>query len=94
MMLDELFRMIDRLTPEEKQQVRRYIDHQPDMIQGEIDAILSAAQPVPLKAGTMDVALLLRATDAMWAGMDEDEIDALVQAMNEEYIEPDRAADE
>jgi hypothetical protein len=94
MILDEVFKIIDRLTPEQKQQVKQYIDHQPDMLRNEIAAILAAAQPTPLKAGTMDMDQLLHATHEMWDGLDESEIEAIVQAMNEEYIEPDMTADE
>lgn len=70
------------------------MDQQPDALRDEISAILSTAQPTPLKAGTMDIDQLLHAAQDMWAGLDEPEIDAIVQAMNEEYVEPDRASDE
>jgi hypothetical protein len=94
MILDEVFKIIDRLTPEEKQQVKQYIDHQPEALRDEINTILTAAQPTPLKAGTMDMDQLLHAAHEMWDGLDESEIEAIVQAMNEEYIEPDMTADE
>jgi hydroxymethylpyrimidine/phosphomethylpyrimidine kinase len=89
MLLDEVFKIIDRLTPEQKQEVKQYIDHQPDILQHKINTILASAQPTPLKAGTMDMDRLLHAVHAMWDGLDEPEIEAIVQAMNEEYIEPD-----
>lgn len=94
MILDEVFKIIDRLTAEEKQQVKQYIDQQPDALRDEINAILATAQPTPLKAGTMDVDQLLQAAREMWDGLDEREIEAIVQAMNEEYIEPDMTADD
>jgi hypothetical protein len=94
MILDEVFKIIDRLTPEQKQQVKQYIDQQPDALRDEINTILAAAQPTPLKAGTMDIDQLHQAAQEMWAGLDESEVEAIVQAMNEEYIEPDRKADE
>jgi hypothetical protein len=89
MILDEVFKIIDQLTPAQKQQVKQYIDHQPDILRNEIDALLAAAQPTPLKAGTMDMNRLLQATHEMWDGLEESDIEAIVQAMNEEVIEPD-----
>jgi hypothetical protein len=94
MILDEVFKIIDRLTPEQKQQIKQYIDHQPDVLKNEIDTMLETAQPTPLKAGTMDMDRLLHAAHEMWDGLDEREIEAIVQAMNDEYIEPDMTADE
>lgn len=89
MILDEVFKIIDRLTPMQKQQVKQYIDYQPDMLRDEIDTILATAQPTPLKAGTMDMDQLLHAAHEMWDGLDESEIEAIVQAMNEEVVELD-----
>lgn len=60
----------------------------------ELNTILAAAQPTPLKAGTMDMDQLLLAAQEMWAGMDESEIEAIAQAMNEEVIDLDMKADE
>jgi hypothetical protein len=94
MILDEVFKIIDQLTPEQKQQVKQYIDQQPNVLWDEINTILASAQTTPLKAGTMDMDRLRHATHAMWDGLDEHEIEAVVQAMNEEYIEPDLTADE
>lgn len=94
MILDEIYKIIDRLTPEQKQQVKQYLDHQPDVLRDEIDTILAAAQPVSLQAGTMNVDQLLQAAHEMWDGLEEGEIEAIVQAMNEEYVEPDLSTDE
>lgn len=35
MLLAEVFKLIDRLTPEQKQQIKQYIDHQPDILRDE-----------------------------------------------------------
>jgi hypothetical protein len=94
MILDDVLKLIDRLTPEQKQQVKQYIDQQTDALRDEIDLILSTVHPILLKAGTMDIDQLLHAAQDMWDGLDEPEIDATIQAMNEEYIEPVRASDE
>lgn len=58
------------------------IDQNKEGLSAEIDAILAATQPILLKAGTMDMDRLLDATHAMWDGLNEDEIQAIVQAMN------------
>lgn len=88
MLLEDVFRMIDQLTPQQKQQVRQYLDAEQESLRAEIDALLASAQPTPLHAGTMDVDKLLQAAETMWAGLDENDIQAIIQAMNEEYIEP------
>jgi glucose-6-phosphate isomerase len=59
------------------------------VLRDEINTILAVAQPTPLQAGTMDIDQLLHAAHEMWDRLDEPEIEALVQAMNEEYVEPD-----
>lgn len=94
MMLDEVFRLIDQLTPEQRQQVKHYIDHEADTLRNNINAILQSAQSTKLQAGTMNMEKLLRATQGMWDGLNEDEINAIVQAMNEETIKPDSSTDE
>ena len=94
MILEKIFKIIDRLTPEQKQQVKHYIDQQPDMLRDEINTILASAQPTALKSGTMNVDQLLHAAHAMWDGLDEGDIEALIQAMNEEYVEPDKVVNE
>ncbi len=94
MILDEVFKIIDLLTPEQKRQVKQYIDQQSDALQDEINTLLAGSQPMPLKAGTMDMDRLLHAAHGMWDGLGEPDIEAVVKAMNEEYIEPDMPADE
>ncbi len=94
MLLDDVFRLIDRLTPEQKLQVRQYIDVQQDLLLADIREILTSAEPTPLRAGTMDMDKLLHAAQSMWAGLDETEIDAIVHSMNEEFLEPDRVDDD
>jgi gamma-glutamyl:cysteine ligase YbdK (ATP-grasp superfamily) len=60
-----------------------YIEPRPDMLRNEIDTLLAAAQPTPLKAGTMDTDQLLQAVHNMWDGLGERDIDTVVQAMNQ-----------
>jgi hypothetical protein len=89
MILERIFKIIDQLTPEQKQQVKQYIDQQPDTLHTEINAILATAQPIPLQAGTMKIDQLLVAAQEMWTGLDEAEIETIIQTMNAESIEPD-----
>lgn len=37
---------------------------------------------------------LLHAAHEMWDGLDKSEIEAIVQAINEEYVKPDMTPDE
>ena len=91
MNLDDVFKIIDQLSPSEKRRVRQYLEQQQDVLRREIDDLLAGAQQAELKAGTLDADRLMQAVQGMWEGLDEAGIDAIVQAMNEEYIEPDRA---
>lgn len=94
MILEDVFKLIDQLTPEEKRQVSAYIERaQQAALRQQIDAILESAPPPNLVAGTMDIDRLMDAVQGMWAGLDEDEIGAIVQAMNEEYIDSDDESD-
>jgi phosphoserine phosphatase len=95
MTLDDVFKIIDRLTPEQRQKVSQYIERQrQDALRREIDAIIEAAEPTVLVTGTMDMDQLLRAAQAMWEGLSEEEIAEIAQIMNEEFIEPDGTRDE
>lgn len=86
-MLDDVFKMIDRLTPQEKLQVKQYIEDQPDeSLLERINEILATAEPTELRAGTMDVEKLIEGTRLMWEGLSAEEIEAIVQSMNEEYV--------
>ena len=75
MTLQELFKTIDRLSPAERAQLRDYIDRHD-------------TEHTQLKTGTMDVDVLLEAVRSIRADMDEAEFEAMLDAMNEEYIEP------
>lgn len=58
-------------------------------IQAEIQAIVSQAPPVELRAGTMDADKLIEAIIAMREGLSGFELEAIIADMNEEYIEDD-----
>ena len=74
MTLQELFKTVNRLSPEERAQLRAYLDQQ------EVDR-------AQLKTGTMNVDILLQAAQAIRADMNAGEFDQMIAAMNEEYIE-------
>jgi hypothetical protein len=87
----DLLHQLESLASQEKRTVddllrdmlTQYVPpRQADLLRDEINAILESAEPVSLKAGTMDMDRLSRATHDMWAGLDESEITAIVQAMN------------
>lgn len=64
---------VDHFSPEERAELRAYLDER---------------ETTRLKAGTMNVDALLGAVREMHKGLSESEWDEIVQAMNEEYIEP------
>lgn len=51
-------------------------------LEDEVNTILASAQPVTLKVGTMEINQLLRAAHEMWDGLDELDIAAIIDAMN------------
>jgi uncharacterized protein YeeX (DUF496 family) len=74
MTLREVIKALDDLSDEELNELRREIDLRTEQEE--------------LRSGTMDVDALLRAAADLTDGLTQDEIDAMVAAMNEEYIEP------
>lgn len=53
----------------------------------EIEHLLEHAQPVSLQAGTMNVDQLASALESMREGLSEVNLQEIVAAMNEEYLE-------
>ncbi len=92
--LTDIKQAVDNLTDEERAELRAYLDKQQQDLTQEIDMILETAPSPQLMPGTMDPDRLEDAISGMWAGLDEDETDVIVQAMNEEYIEMEDGADE
>jgi uncharacterized protein YeeX (DUF496 family) len=78
MTLDELIRAVDRLSDEELRQLRDYVNQRQVREQDNTE----------LRAGTMNVDALMRAVDQIREGLTEQEIETMIAAMNEEYIEP------
>ena len=64
---------IDKLSPEERAELRDYIDQQ---------------STSSLHAGTMDVDKLLQAARKIRDGITDEEWTEITEAMSEEYIEP------
>lgn len=71
--LQEVKEAIDYLSPEERAELRAYLDER---------------ETITLRAGTMNIDALLEAVREMHEGITESDWDEIVQAMNEEYIEP------
>lgn len=80
--LADIKQAVDKLTHEERVELRAYLDRQQDDLTQEIDAILETAPSPQLTPGTMDASRLEHAISGMWSGLDEDEVEAVVQAMN------------
>jgi uncharacterized protein YeeX (DUF496 family) len=72
MMLDELMRAVDELSEEELRQLRDYVN------QRHVNN-LSADERIQM---------LEEAADAIREGLTPEELDEMIAAMNEEYIEP------
>jgi hypothetical protein len=74
--LSELYEKIDRLNRDEFRQLRAYVDQhvEPPQIKDETPHERAVA--------------LMAAVENFWEGMSQDEINAIVEDMNMEYIEP------
>jgi uncharacterized protein YeeX (DUF496 family) len=70
---DTLLKLLDSLTPEQLNELRREIDQR----------VIAQLRP-----GTMDVDAILRAASEITQDMSDDQVRRMVAAMNEEYIEP------
>ena len=73
--LQEVKEAIDHLSPEERAELRAYLDER-------------RVAAMPLRAGTMNIDALLEAARAIREGFTDDEWDEVERAMNDEYIEP------
>ncbi len=92
--LTDIKQAVDNLTDEERAELRAYLDVQRHDLAREIDTILETAPSPQMTPATMDLDRLEDAISGMWAGLDEDEVDVIVQAMNEEYIETEDGSNE
>lgn len=75
MTLAEIFRLVDQLSPEERRQVRAYIDEREQ--ETSVGTLTPEERWRRLEAGFA----------ALREGMTQDELDELTEAMNAEYIE-------
>ena len=99
MTLKEILDAIDELSWEDVETVQARIEQRReadttqmqtyDDLQQEIEAALQDVKPGELKAGTMDAERLKKAVEAMRAGMTQEELDAIADAMDEAYIKPE-----
>ena len=92
--LTDIKQAVDKLSSEERAELRAYIDKQQRDLSQEIDAIWQSAPHPHLTPGTMNGERLESAIAGMWSGLDDDDVDAVVKAMNEEYIETEYSEDE
>ena len=75
MTLQELFRAVDRLSPNEQNELRNYLNR----LQNDPSDVMSPAE----RAQRLDAAF-----DAFRIGLDDATLDEIVNAMNDDYIEP------
>lgn len=71
--LQEVKVAIDHFSPEERAELRAYLDER---------------ETIKLRAGTMNIDVLLEAARKIREGFTDAEWHEVEQAMNEEYIEP------
>lgn len=74
--LSDLYAAIDQLNPDEFRQLRAYIDQHaepPVIVDENVQAKIEA---------------LRSAVSDFWDGLPQEEIDAIIEEMNSEYIEP------
>jgi|GEM_PF-7082670 len=96
MTLQELLEAIDDLSMEDVQKVQEHIAkrNQSEMIQAnwqhQIDAILANVTPVHLPSGTMNVEKLETAIQSIREGLTQDTLNAIADAMDEEFIKPEK----
>jgi hypothetical protein len=98
MTLSDLLKAIDDLPLKDLDKLQQRIDarRKPQSVETgderrlrDIAEILKDAEPVELKSGTMDAEKLAAAFDAIREGLTQEERDAIADAMDFEYIEPD-----
>ncbi len=99
MTLQEMLEAVDELSWNEVEKLQARIDqrrkhqHQTpnadEELRRQIDEILKDAEPVELVRGKMDVEKLEAAMESIRNSFTKEELDEIVQAMNEEYIEPE-----
>lgn len=88
MTLRDMKKAVDTLSPEERNELREYIEQQ--TIKQEIEAMLADESPESFRSGTLDMDRLRQAAAGMWADLDENEIDSIVTAMTEKNIKSNR----
>lgn len=87
MNLQDMKKAVDRLSPAERDELREYLEQQ--TLKHEITLLLAKEPPEQLRAGTLDMDQLRKASEGMWDGLDEEEIDVIIAAMNEKNIKPE-----
>ena len=85
--LQDVKTAIAGMSPEELAELREFIRQQ--TLQHDIEALLAEAEPEHIPAGTVNMEQLRAATEAMWGGLDDDETEALVAAMNIKNVKTD-----
>ncbi len=74
--LEEFFHAVDRLNSDQLAQLRAYVDRR------------MAQPPITNESPQEKIAALHAAVEDFWDGVSPEEIDAIVEDMNSEYIKP------
>lgn len=104
MTLQEMLAAVDELSWDEIEELQERIDqrrkhqHQTpaadEELRRQLAEIFKDAEPVVLVPGTMNVEKLMQGIDAMREGLTQEELNAIADAMNEEFVEMDDSGDE
>jgi hypothetical protein len=99
MTLEEMLEAVDELPWDDVEKIQARIDRRrksqrqapvsEEELRRQIDEILKDAEPVELVPGTMNVKRLEAVVEAMRAGLTQEELNELADAIDEEYIKPD-----
>lgn len=100
MTIEDLLRAVDTLTWDDLALLQRRIAERRQTaldaqdLMAKIGPFLQEAEPVTLRAGTMDVDKLREGVAGMWAGLSTADVEAIVAAMNDAVIASTEDTDE
>ena len=80
--LKDVLEAVNQLSPQEQQRVREYIETR----QKQLQVVQRTPQEIAQRAAKLDGAL-----ERFWEGIPEAEVEGIIKAMNDEYIEPEDA---
>lgn len=79
--LSQMKQVVNTLSQAERDELREYIEQQ--TLKSEIEAMLQNHTSQPLQGSELDMAQLTDAVEALWSGLSEDDIEAIISSMND-----------